>query len=99
MTLNLKPDDIEIENTLPNPIIHIFPNDTNPYNAVEELLKGYFLNNNLTDIYNQLEELIKNKEQPEYLIMAYKELERILENAFKESQIFTHDFISKQSKK
>ena len=99
MALNLKPDDIEIENTLPNSIIHIFPNDTDPYNAVKELLKGYFLNNNLTDIYNQLEEQIKDKEQPRYLIMTYIELKRILENAFKESQIFTLDFISKQSKK
>lgn len=99
MTLNLKPNDIEVENTLPDPIIHIFPNDTDPCDAVEELLKGYFLKNNLTDIYNELGEQIKNKEQSEYLIMAYSELKRIIENAFKESETFTLDFISKQSKK
>jgi len=97
MTLNLKPDDIAI--TQRGPIIHIFLNGANSDEAVEELLKGYFLNKNLTEMYNQLGEQIKDKEQPPYLIMAYTELKRILENSFKESQIFTLDFLSKQSKK
>lgn len=98
MTLNLKPNDIEIEHNLSDSIIHIFPNDTDPYDAVKQLLKGYFLSNNLTDIYNQLEQQIKDKEQPRYLIMAHVELKRILEDSFKESQTFTLDFISRQSK-
>jgi len=94
MTLNLKPEDIEID---PNDhIIHIFVNDADTHHGVEELLKGYFINKNLTDIYNQLGEQIKNKEQPQYLIMAYTELRRILENAFKESQTFTLDYMSRQ---
>jgi len=96
MTLNLKPDDIEI--TLRGPIIHIFLNGANPNDALNELLQGYFLNNNLIDMYNQLGEQIKDKEQPAYLIMAYTELKRILENSFNESQTFTLDFLSKQSK-
>ncbi len=96
MSLNLKPHDIEIELTNPGPIIHIFPNEVNPHDAVEQLLTGYYLNKNLNNVLKEIEELIKSKEQTDYLIMASAELKRILTKASHEAQTLTFDFLSKQ---
>ena len=52
MKLELKPEDIEVEILAPGPIIHIFPKQ-DPYNAIEEILKGLYMMDSLQELYKE----------------------------------------------
>jgi len=97
MTLELNPEDIEIEELTPGPIIHIFPKK-DPYDAAEKILKGIFTLEEIQLILDDWDKTIKQKEQPEYIIMAFAELQRVLDEIQKNSEKRSLEIMEKVKK-
>lgn len=97
MELDLRPEDFEVQKLTPGNIISIFPNK-DPYEAIEDLLKGIYTMDHLDKLLVEWDETIKNAEQPEYLIMAFAELKRAIESIKKESEKKSIAFMEKMFK-
>ena len=96
MTLTLDVDEVEIEKLHPGPIIHIFPKD-NPEQAVEEIIRGLYLLNDIKTVFSEMDQLIKDKEQPNYILLAFAELRRLLEKSLVESEKYSLKFMEKKN--
>ena len=95
MELVLKLDDVEIENLHPGPIIHIFPKN-DPYTAMEEILQGLHLLDDIKLVLDEMDAFIKKEEQPEYILMAFAELKRLLKKSLIEGERYSLEFMEKK---
>jgi hypothetical protein len=76
--IHLRDEDIEIEETIPGPIVHIFP-PNDPYDAVEEIMASLYCYEEVKQAFELFEKTIKEKESAPEMIMLTIELKRILD--------------------
>ena len=89
----IRPEDIEIEHTMPGPIIHIFPPDTIE-SILFDIAKGQFLEDLTNGIIEECEKQLK-KEMPDYMIWALTHMKEEIKLAHKHADECAHEFIKK----
>ena len=89
--LNLSKQDVEIEQTVPGPIVHIFP-ENDPYDAVEEIIASLHCFEEVKQSFLLFEKTIKEKECTPEMIMLTAELKRILDTSKNMSLKFMEKF-------
>lgn len=60
-TITLGPDDAEIDYTSADPIIHIFPTNSDPKKVIQDLIEGLFLLHKSKESYDSLNQLLLNQ--------------------------------------
>ena len=98
MVLQLDPSDIEIENTSVGTIIHIFPEEKDPYKVTEDILRGLSILKDMDELVADWETAIKKEEQPEYIIMAFTELKRVLKDIDRHAEAQSLEIMEKIKK-
>ncbi len=88
------PSDIEIEKFASDAIIHLFPG-SDPHDAVEDILKGLYLLDKLSNQGNEHDEIMKKSEQANYLIMAFVEIKRINKKNLEEAEDYAFKVLEK----
>ena len=88
------PNDIEIERFASDAIIHLFPG-SDPHDAVEDILKGLYLLDKLSNQTEKHDEIMKKSEQANYLIMAFVEIKRINKKNLEEAEDYAFKVLEK----
>ncbi len=88
------PNDIEIEKFASDNIIHLFPG-SDPHDAVEDILKGLYLLDKLSNQTEEHDEIMKKSEQANYLIMAFAEVKRINKKNLEEAEDYAFKVLEK----
>ncbi len=88
------PNDIEIERFASDAIIHLFPG-SDPHDAVEDILKGLYLLDKLSNQTEEHDEIMKKSEQANYLIMAFAEVKRINKKNLEEAEDYAFKVLEK----